>query len=108
MGYTPQLLAGVWVGDDRGRRTHLSGPKDAVPLWAAFMKDATQDFPPAEFIKPQGLVTATIDPASGLLARSGCLAWRVEIFIAGSQPTVHCPLHSGGIMGLFHRWFGKP
>lgn len=108
VGYTPQLLAGVWVGDDRNQRARLTGAKDAAPLWAAFMKQATADLPPDPFLQPQGLVKATIDPASGLLARSGCPVRRTEIFVAGTQPTAYCSLHTGGISGWFHRIFGKP
>jgi penicillin-binding protein 1A len=65
VGYTPQLLAGVWIGDDRNRPLKLTGAKDALPVWAAFMKAAAEG-PATAFAQPQGLVTVTIDPASGL------------------------------------------
>jgi membrane carboxypeptidase/penicillin-binding protein len=107
IGYTPQLLTGVWVGDDRGRRIKLTGAKDATPLWAAFMVNATQDLPPDKFIEPQGMVTAKVDPTTGFLARTGCPTRKDEIFVSGTQPTTYCPMHLGGIRGLFHRWFGK-
>jgi penicillin-binding protein 1B len=107
VGYTPQLLAGVWVGDDQNRSIRLTGAKDAVPVWVAFMKQATADLPPDKFSQPQGLMTATIDPASGLLARTGCPMRRAEIFVTGTQPTAYCPLHIGGLRGLFRRLFGK-
>ena len=108
IGYTPRLLAGVWAGDDLNRRSNLSGAKDAVPLWAAFMKDATRDDPVEEFPEPKGVKSVVIDPASGLLARSGCPVRRTETFIAGTEPTAYCPLHPGGIAGFFKRWFGRP
>jgi penicillin-binding protein 1B len=100
VGYTPGLAAGVWVGDDRNRPLKLTGAKDALPVWAAFMKEVAEG--PAEpFIQPQGLVTVSIDPASGLKARSGCPQRRDEVFAAGTEPTEYCPLHKGGVWGWF-------
>ena len=108
IGYTPELVAGVWFGDDKHVRLNATGAKDALPLWAAFMKAATADYPSEPFAKPEeGLVEATIDPLSGLLAQSGCPQRVQEQFLAGTQPTRPCPLHPGGIRGWFKRVFGK-
>jgi penicillin-binding protein 1B len=104
IGYTPQLLAGVWIGDDRNRPLKLTGAKDALPVWAAFMK-ATSEGPAAPFAQPQGLVTVTIDPASGLRARAGCPQRQDEVFLAGTEPTAECPLHPGGAWGWLQKWF---
>ncbi|MDD5657980.1 MAG: PBP1A family penicillin-binding protein, partial [Elusimicrobia bacterium] len=95
VGYTPRLLAGVWTGDDLNRAVKLTGAKDALPLWAEFMRQA-DDGPPATFVRPEGIATAAIDPASGLRARSGCPQRREEIFVAGTEPREECPLHRGG------------
>jgi penicillin-binding protein 1B len=106
VGYTPQLLAGVWVGDDRNRPLKLTGAKDALPVWAAFMKAAAEG-PAAPFAQPQGLVTVTIDPASGLRARAGCPQRQDEVFLAGTEPTAQCPLHPGGVWGWFQKWLHR-
>ncbi|MBI5241669.1 MAG: PBP1A family penicillin-binding protein [Elusimicrobia bacterium] len=107
VGYTPQLLAGAWVGDDRNRPLKLTGAKDALPVWAAFMKAAAEG-PAQPFLQPQGLVTVAIDPASGLKARAGCPQRRDEVFAAGTEPTQDCPLHKGGVWGWFKSLFRRP
>jgi len=106
VGFTPRLLAGVWVGDDRNRALKLTGAKDALPVWAAFMK-AVCEGPAVPFPRPQGLVTAIIDPVSGLLAKSGCPQRRLEVFVYGTQPGAECPLHRGGLWGWLKKWFGR-
>ncbi len=107
VGYTPQLLAGAWVGDDQHRPIRATGAKDALPVWAAFMETASADSPDDDFQDPGGLVRETIDPASGLRALSGCPQRREELFLPGTAPTAYCPLHPGGIRGFFKRLFGK-
>jgi penicillin-binding protein 1B len=106
VGYTPKLLAGVWIGDDRNRPLKLTGAKDALPVWAAFMK-ASAEGPAEAFPQPQGLVTVTIDPASGLRARAGCPQRQAEVFLVGTEPTAECPLHPGGVWGWLHKWLHR-
>ncbi len=69
------------------------------------MKEAV-DGADQPFVQPQGLVTVTLDPASGYLARAGCPAKKAEVFVDGTQPTKDCRLHPGGIKGWFKRLFG--
>lgn len=107
IGYTPELLAGVWYGADSDRALRTTGAASALPLWAAFMKQAVQDYPLRDFERPPGLVDAVIDPASGLLARSGCPQRLTEVFVSGTAPTQYCPLHAGGITGFFKRLFHR-
>lgn len=89
VGYSPALVAGVWVGydnnDSLGRGE--SGGSTALPIWVNFMREAhegqdTPDFGPP----PEGIVERRVDPESGLLAREGQPA-RVEYFLAGTEPT---------------------
>jgi penicillin-binding protein 1B len=106
IGYTTSLLAGAWVGDDRNRALKLTGAKDALPLWAAFMKEASADRPADEFARPPGVVEVRICVESGMLARSGCPKKLDEIFIAGTEPLHECALHRGGLMGWLDRMTG--
>ncbi len=52
IGFTPQLTAGVWVGND-DKRVSLgkkeTGAQAALPIWLEFMQGATQNMPLQEF-----------------------------------------------------------
>src|SRR4029078_1176123 len=84
-GYTPNLVCVVWVGFDDNSELGLEGAKSALPIWTSFMKAALalrpelggESFP----APPDSLVSAEIDPTTGLLATDKCLARRTEYFI---------------------------
>ena len=67
IGYTPDLVAGVWVGyDDRsplGERE--SGGVIACPVWTRFMQEATKDKPELDFPVPDNIVFVRIDTKTG-------------------------------------------
>jgi penicillin-binding protein 1A len=87
IGYTPDLLAGVWVGFDSERslgKTETGGHA-AAPIWTEFMKKALADRPVIDFPVPDGVTFAQIDRATGLRAVSGTDA-ELEVFVAGSEP----------------------
>lgn len=107
VGYTTSLLAGVWAGDDANRALKLTGAKDALPLWAAFMRSAAADRPAGEFPRFEGLVGERVCAESGMLALSGCPVKRDELFIPGTEPQRECTLHRGGLKGLWDRLFGR-
>ena len=98
-GYTSKLLCVVWVGFDDGTDIGLEGAKTALPIWAEFMKRAHKHRAyrnVSEFAAPGGIVSAEIDPSTGLLASSGCPTHRTEVFVAGTQPVDVCKIHGGG------------
>ncbi len=84
IGYTPSLVAGVWVGnnDNSPMKRGAAGGVVAAPIWHDFMKRVLGDTPVEQFKKPKevktgkpvldgegyGQVTVKIDKASGLLA----------------------------------------
>jgi penicillin-binding protein 1A len=88
IGFTPDLIAGVWVGFDSERSLgkEQTGGHAAAPIWAAFMKRALQDRPPVDFPVPEGVTFARVDPSSGLRAVPGGRSM-MEVFVAGSEPT---------------------
>lgn len=92
IGFTPELVTGVWVGfdgrDSLGRRQ--SGSVVALPIWTQFMRRATQGTPVGEFAVPDGIVSAEICNHSGQLMGSNCLESRAEFFARGSQPEHYC------------------
>ena len=88
IGFTPDLLAGVWVGFDSERSlgAHETGGHAAAPIWTEFMKEALGDRPVVDFPVPEGVTFAQIDPASGLRAVPGGES-ELEVFLTGSEPT---------------------
>lgn len=93
VGYSTDLVVAVWVGYDDALPLggSESGAVTALPIWVEFMAGAHEKRPVTAFPMPDGLVTATIDPETGLLARpdqdTGVLEW----FLPGTQPTEESP-----------------
>lgn len=88
VGYTPELVAGVWVGydDHRPLGKGESGSKSALPIWVDFMQSATAGRPAVDFPEPSGIEHVAIDPKSGRRAYDGMLEAVDEVFIAGTAP----------------------
>ena len=104
VGYTPTLVAAVWVGhDDRkplGSRG--SGSGIAAPLWADFYtRGWTEDAGTEEWTPPEGIVPAVIDAQTGMLAGDYCPETRVEWFRAGTEPTRRCEEHDTPVSAVF-------
>ncbi len=71
VGYTPQLLTTVWLGNDRQDqpmryKEGVIGSGKAVELWGTYMKRITANLPVLDFVEPSGIVWANIDPETGL------------------------------------------
>jgi penicillin-binding protein 1B len=93
VGYTPDLLAVVWVGFDNQSKLGLSGAQAALPIWTEFMKQATAGAPVTDFVPPPGIKIVEIDPLSGQQATPNCPYILREAFLEGDEPTTTCPLH---------------
>jgi penicillin-binding protein 1A len=96
IGYTTDLVAGVWMGFDRPREImgNAQGGRLAAPAWTAFMREVYQRKPaPPDWPRPPGIISMTIDPATGLRAGPNCWSdsLRVEHFLVGTEPTMECP-----------------
>ncbi|MDD2943227.1 MAG: PBP1A family penicillin-binding protein [bacterium] len=91
-GFTPDLLASVWVGFDSNEKTGLTGGQAAAPIWTEFMKCALKDAEPKPFIPPPDVVFRKIDLNSGLLWEPGCSTDNVvtEVFVRGTEPITSC------------------
>lgn len=88
VGYSPTVVAGVWVGfdDQRSLGRRETGTRTALPIWIDVM-DAADDTPKeTDFAMPSGLITVRIDPSSGLLAYEGQEDTLDEIFLLGTAP----------------------
>jgi penicillin-binding protein 1A len=94
IGFTPDLLAGVWVGfdSDRSLGSHETGGHAAAPIWTEFMKHVMKGRPAVDFPVPDGVAFAQVDRATGLRAVPGSEA-DMEVFVRGTEPTQYA--HEG-------------
>jgi len=101
IGYTPQLITGVWAGFDKPKPMGqgFTGGAVCAPIWGRFMRSALAGKPAADFVKPDSVVSIQIDPATGHLAAPGCPKKQAELYIAGTEPKIYCPKHGGAGLG---------
>lgn len=93
VGFTPDLLAGVWVGFDGDAALDLSGGRAALPLWTAFMEEATASAESRPFLPPAGVRLIPIDRATGRPYPEGAPSGAfLEAFLAGEEPIWSDPL----------------
>ena len=103
VGYTPDILALVWVGFDNGDSIYSTGSAAALPVWADLINVIPQYVSENWYKMPPGLVKQTVCAESGLIAHKGCTETVEEIFFKEKVPTVICPIHNKP--GLFKRLF---
>ena len=88
IGYTPDLLVGVWVGNSNYQAMHnVSGLTGAETIWAETMRAILQGHPDKIFAQPPGLIQTEVCDLSGLLPTETCPHTKTEWFIEGTQPT---------------------
>ncbi|NLG85448.1 MAG: PBP1A family penicillin-binding protein [Firmicutes bacterium] len=100
VGYTPNLLAAVWIGNDRQDQPLPFGSGEAARLWAVFMRQAVRHLPVASFVPPAGVTPEiAICKESGELFGPNCPAADQDfaVFLAGTEPRVFCHLHSSPV-----------
>jgi 1A family penicillin-binding protein len=130
IGYTPHVVTGVWVGFDQPKTIASGGygGELAVPMWAAFMKQATKGDKPEWFDRPSNVMGLNVCRVSGKLPTGGCESVQVinrdgfaenrsmiytEYFVRGTQPTTICLLHGAPsfterLAGIFGKDAGTP
>jgi penicillin-binding protein 1A len=88
LGFTPDLVCGVYVGFDTprslGRRE--TGALVAAPAFKEFMGEALKNEPPIPFRIPPGIEMVRVNPTTGQLARSGDRSVIYEAFKPGTEP----------------------
>jgi penicillin-binding protein 1A len=100
IGYTADLVAGVWIGFDKPRKimSDAQGGRLAAPAWTAFMIDVyRRRQAPPDWPRPQSIITREIDFSTGLLQTPYCPRDMVgsEVYIPGTEPTRECDKHLG-------------
>lgn len=94
VGYTPNLVVGVWVGNaDNSAMIESTGVTGAAPIWNHFMRDVLLGQPKLEFDIPEGVIQAEVCHISGLLPTPACPQTRMEWFIEGTVPTEYDNLY---------------
>jgi penicillin-binding protein 1A len=98
VGYTPDVVASVWVGFDKRRPivAKATGGRVAAPVWARMMLRLYQGRKmPPPWPRPSGIIEGMVDPGSGMLLASGCRPWEGtayrEVFVRGNAPQTVCP-----------------
>jgi penicillin-binding protein 1C len=87
MGYTPNLVVGVWVGNaDNAPMVNVTGVSGAAPVWNAFIRDVLNGQPEVPFAVPSGIVHQTVCATSGLLPTPQCPLTKDEVFVEGTVP----------------------
>lgn len=89
VGYTPDLLAAVWIGNPDGRATSALDRASATsPVWQAIMRYASAGTPVTDWPLPAGLVEVDVCDPSGLLPGEACPIVVAELFASGAEPIV--------------------
>lgn len=87
MGYTPQLVTGVWVGNsDNTPMRNVSGVTGAGPIWNQFMRTALAKEAPAGFTPPAGVRQVEICADTGALPSDACPARQTHWFADDRLP----------------------
>ncbi|PIX38115.1 MAG: penicillin-binding protein [Armatimonadetes bacterium CG_4_10_14_3_um_filter_59_10] len=112
MGFTPDLVCGVWMGnDDNTPMSRPSGGGFCGPVWKTFMVEALDltrsqqkrfdDSPVGSLVAKRRTEgdsgkshTVTLCAESGLLATDDCPQVTSEEFPAGKGPKRHCTIHT--------------
>jgi 1A family penicillin-binding protein len=98
VGYTPEIVSGIWIGFDRPRAIieDATGGRLAAPVWGRVVQRFYQNRKsPEPWRSPEGVVVRNVDPRSGLILKNGCRPRsgqpRRELFLEEMQPAAWCP-----------------
>ena len=93
VGYTPDLVALVWVGFDDGTSLKLAASRVAVPIWADLMNTIGWRTSKRWFAAPEGVVEAKVCADTGHLAHGSCPHPINELYEPHAVPTETCEEH---------------
>jgi 1A family penicillin-binding protein len=100
VGYTPEIVGGVWIGFDRPRTIldQATGGSLAAPVWGRMLARVYQTRPaPGPWRAPASVIPHWIDPPTGLVISEGCAPQHgfaaKELFLKGKEPASYCPGH---------------
>lgn len=96
VGYTPELVAAVWIGyDNPTAMPQAFGGTYPAGIWREIMSKALSNVTVKEFSRPAGLVTATVDGKSGLLPGPNTPSDSLvtDLFTEGTVPSENDNIH---------------
>jgi len=111
VGFTANLVAGVWVGFDKPKKimADAQGGRLAAPAYTDFMIEVYRRKPePPDWPRPASIITRMVDSTTGLLVSPLCAdRGYTEYFLPGTEPQRTC---TGGPAspGNAAAWMGKP
>lgn len=88
IGYSPNLVTGVWVGFDQIKSLGSleTGARAALPIWIDYSLLAENSYPPSDFLLPEGVSIVKVDQQTGLVASDYSKGFRFEYFVQGTEP----------------------
>ena len=99
VGFTPYYTSAFWFGFDKPGQSlglHITGATLAAFAWGDYMRAINRDLIPKDFPQPpSGVIQATVCSTSGQILTPECGNHQTtQWFLAGTQPTTVCSLHS--------------
>jgi penicillin-binding protein 2D len=94
IGFTPQLVTGVWVGYDDNRKIEkVKELAYAKKIWVKVMEESLKELPVVTQEKPDGIVAVLINPQNGKLATEACPIKKMTYYVENTEPTLYCTEH---------------
>jgi penicillin-binding protein 1A len=94
VGFTANLVAGVWVGFDKPQKimADAQGGRLASPAFSDFMIEVYRRKPePPDWPRPASITSRMVDSVTGMLVGPQCLdRGYSEYFLAGTEPQYPC------------------
>lgn len=103
IGYTSDLVAGVWMGFDKPQKikANAQGGILAAPAWVSFMNEVYRRRPaPRDWPTPPNIITRDIDASTNMIATPYCPRGVVttESFVVGTDPIGQCNVHIAPVL----------
>ncbi|MDJ0951264.1 MAG: penicillin-binding protein 1A [Alphaproteobacteria bacterium] len=99
MGFSPDLVTGVWVGFDQpatlGKRE--TGARVAAPVFREFMQQALADQPATPFRVAPNVTLVKVNATTGLPAKRGAKGAITEVFKIGETPYTNRNVVAGNV-----------
>jgi penicillin-binding protein 1A len=103
IGYSPDLVAGVYIGFDRPTPLGYkeTGSRVAVPAFKRFMAEALIGEPIIPFRIPPGIRLVRVDASTGLLPGADTERVLLEAFKPGTEPETSTPSSETTARGIY-------